>query len=291
MLPQNGTFFRYFHFWHEFFPIPTGSDINLYLKRKYLAYILLLAGWLWFCFWFYGKAIYPKLNPVDPQPSVVKMPGLEFPLAYAWGSDVPLAGDSFDIWISNLVMADSLNGIMIWRGYYYQDEAGSHEGGVNLVKTRIEKLVDLYAFNKDRMLIEIASREISSDVRSKPIASIDVEVLKENEVLRFYGDTAEICFPIADSLKLPPASLQALAEWGSERRDTLNNEIHLTGTADGTGIAESSDMAIERANYIKDFWLKQGLDEASFQVSAGQRSSPHPIRNRCVMIYFKTYPQ
>lgn len=219
------------------------------------------------------------------------MPGLEIPLAYSWGSDVPLAGDSFDIWISNLAKADSLNGILIWRGYYYQDEAGSHEGGISLVERRIHKLADLYGFNKDRMLVEIVPREITADVRSKPIPAVEVDVMRESDVLHYYGDTAEICFPIADSLTLPVVSLKTLTAWGKTRGETMNRKLHLTGTADGTGIAESSDMAIERAQYIKEFWLARGVADASIQLSAGQRNSPYPLRNRCVMIYFELNPQ
>jgi hypothetical protein len=63
--------------------------------------------------------------------------------------------------------------------------------------------------------------------------------------------------------------------------------IHITGTADGSGIAEASDIALERAIYIEDLLLEEGWEKDQMQISSGQRNNPLTLRNRCVIIYFE----
>jgi hypothetical protein len=106
-------------------------------------------------------------------------------------------------------------------------------------------------------------------------------------VLSFLGDTAQLCFPLADSMLLPLYSLEKFDQWrmGAAASDT--SRVYLIGTADGSGIAESSDMAIERAEYIKERLISQGRKAETIVLSSGQRNNPHTLLNRCVLVYFE----
>jgi len=57
--------------------------------------------------------------------------------------------------------------------------------------------------------------------------------------------------------------------------------------ADGSGIAESADMALERAIVIQKRLMNNGWKEDQINLSTGQRNNPLAIRNRCVIVYFE----
>jgi hypothetical protein len=276
-----------FHFWHDFIPLSPGLDIITFLKRKYLAYCALLAGWIWFCYWLLTHGIWPTLNNVKTDAFPVRMDSLQLPLAFSWGSDIPLAGKGFDAWKEQFRKIDSTGAILIWDGYYFKDEADTPEAQIDLGLRRIKKVVSFLALDPKRMLVQSLPQEINADVKSNPFSAIGFEKYTEDEILSYHGDTAQICFPIADSLLLPAISLEKLDEWSQEQSGKNREEMYLIGTADGTGIAESSDVAVDRAVMIKDRWIKAGWKQEFIHLSTGQRNTPNTLQNRCVIIYFE----
>jgi hypothetical protein len=74
------------------------------------------------------------------------------------------------------------------------------------------------------------------------------------------------------------------AEKSDRKRDGV---LHMIGTADATGITESSDMALDRALSVKINWIKDGWKEEHIKLSTGQRNLPNTLQNRCVLIYFE----
>ena len=257
------------------------------MKRKYLAYFALLAGWIWFCYWLLTHGILPALTATQPETLPIRMDNLQIPLAFSFGSDIPLAGKGFETWKEQFEKLDSTREIVVWKGYYFKDEAETPEHRVDLGIRRIKKVLSFLDLDPKRILIQSLPQEINADVKSNPFSSLGFEKYKENEILAYFGDTAQICFPIADSLLLPPISLEQLDHWKEEQTGKNADEMFLIGTADGTGIAESSDVAIDRADMIKDRWVKAGSKPESIHVSFGQRDNPHTLQNRCVMVYFE----
>ena len=267
--------------------ISKGSTFYTSLKGKYLAYFVLLAGWTWFCYWLISHGIGSALHSAKPEAYPVRTEGLTLPLAFTWGSDIPLAGLGFDAWKQQFRGLDSTGTIVVWKGFYFKDEAENPEHQVDLGLRRVKNVLSFLDLNNKRIMIESVPQEINADVKSNPFAAIAFEKFAEGEVLSFSGDTAQICFPMADSLLLPAISLEKLDRWRAGLAGKKENEIFLVGTADGTGIAESSDIATDRAEMIKDRWIKTGWKEESIHVSTGQRNSPHTLQNRCVVIYFE----
>jgi hypothetical protein len=257
------------------------------LKRKYLAYFALLAGWIWFCFWLFSHAIWPALQDPKPEAFPIRMDSLPLPIAFTWGSDIPIAGKGFDEWKQEFNGLDSTKMIVAWTGYYFKDEAETPDAQVQLGIRRVKNVLSFLKLDHKRLLIRSLPQEINADVKSNPFSALDFEKYKEDDVLSFFGDTAQICFPIADSLLLPPVSLEQLDEWKSRQPGKNEKELFLIGTADGTGIAESSDVGIDRAELIKDRWIKAGHPEEKIHLATGQRNNPLTLQNRCVVIYFE----
>jgi|GEM_PF-1004653 len=276
-----------FHFWHDFIPLSLGFDINPFLKRKYLAYFALLAGWIWFCYWLLTHGILPALTVAKPETLPIRMDSLEIPLAFSFGSDIPLAGKGFETWKGQLERLDSTKEIVVWKGYYFKDEAETPEHQVDLGLRRVSQVLSFLDLDRKRILIQSLPQEINADVKSNPFSSVGFEKYKENEILTYFGDTAQICFPIADSLLLPAISLEQLDHWKEKQSGKNKNEMFLIGTADGTGIAESSDVAFDRADMIRNRWVKAGWKSESVHISSGQGNSPHTLQNRCVLVYFE----
>jgi hypothetical protein len=73
--------------------------------------------------------------------------------------------------------------------------------------------------------------------------------------------------------------------WLSKHADQKNSQSAIVGIADGSGIVESADVAMDRALYMQKELIKNGWMEDHIHLSAGQRSDPLAIRNRCVIIY------
>jgi hypothetical protein len=255
------------------------------LNRQYLAYFALLAGWIWFCLWLYSHAIFPKLKPKEDESGVIQTDNLDIPVAFTWGSDIPMIGKTFESWKQGLSYADSLKQVLVIKGFYYRDEAVSKEEGIALARRRIAKIVRYMGLPSDRLIVTIKPREINADVRANPFVAVEMDKMKEEDLWHTKADTAEICFPLADTILLPEFILDKFDSWGRQQQQAL--KIFLTGTADGTGIAESSDLAIDRAMYIKDRWKAKGMRETDFELTAEQRSNDNAVQNRWVMIYFE----
>jgi len=215
------------------------------------------------------------------------MDSLELPLAFTWGSDIPIAGEGFEAWKEQFSNLDSSKMIVTWTGYYFKDEADTPEAQVNLGFERVNKVLSFLDLDHKRILIQSLPQEINADVKSNPFSAVEFETYTEDEVLSFSGDTAQICFPIADSLLLPPVSLEQLDEWQLQQPGKNEEDLFLIGTADGTGIAESSDVGVDRAELIRDRWIKAGLPGEKIHLSTGQRNNPLTLQNRCVVIYFE----
>lgn len=257
------------------------------MNTKYLAYIALLAGWLIFCYLLYAKEIYPRLHPPSGSKWPVIEEDLEIPLAFIWGSDIPHAGKGFIEWTDSLKQMDTLRNYLILRSYYFRDEAESIEKGKQLAYRRAEKIIRYLDLSKERIMIEILPEEITADMRTHPFEAIRYEVLVPGDVISVSSDTIEICYPLKDSFNLPGQVLHTLDGWLKRRADKMNDTIHLIGTADGTGISESADVAWERVLVVRNRVLENGWNDQMISVSTGQRNHESAIRNRCVVIYFE----
>jgi hypothetical protein len=128
---------------------------------------------------------------------------------------------------------------------------------------------------------------VNADVRTHPFEAIRIERISMAELVKVGGDTMELCFPLKDSILVPELMLDRLDDWLSRFLDGQKEIAHIVGTADGSGIAESMDVAFDRAMMIKEHLKKEGWKDAMIQLSTGQRSHPNSLRNRCVIIYFE----
>lgn len=245
---------------------------------------MLLAGWVWFCYELFSARIYPQLHPPQAPVTLIRLDELNMPVAFNWGSAMPLAGKEFDNWTKQFSHLDSTGQVAVIHGGYFRDEAPDQAGLISLGRARIASILHHLEIDSNRILMEIIPQEVNADVRSNPFAAIAVDLIAEKDIVTFSGDTAQLCFPIADSLKLPPYSLDQFRRWVIERSNPTTDRAYLTGTADGTGLAESSDIAMERAEAIQIELLRQGWSKERIHLAAGQRDNPHTLLNRCVLV-------
>jgi hypothetical protein len=268
-----------------FFTYNRGFDINTFLKKKYVAYLVLLAGWIGFCYWLFAKEIWPRYQRVTDSSGLEHVRDLEFPLAFAWGSDIPLAGKGYGSWLRDMREMDTTGLIWIMKGYYFLDEKGSVEEDEQLALSRIDQVVDLIGIPKDRILFQLLQQEINADVRQRPFEATGMERFYVSDLYHLSGDTLELCFPLKDSLTLPPLLWYKLDEWLSRHSKQMDEVTRIVGIADGSGIAESSDIALDRAIIAKERMKENGWDENKINLSTGQRSKTKAVQNRCVIIF------
>lgn len=252
-----------------------------------MAYLALLAGWIGFCYWLYAKEVLPRMEEKHDPGGPEKVENLKYPVAFRWGSDIPLAGEGYKDWITEAETADSLTGVIIIKGFFFLDEEPTIKLDEELAKQRVKNILQSLHVPDDKVMVQVLPQEINADVRSYPFEAIGIERVALKNILHSEGDTLELCFPLKDSLILPPIILNKLAAWldlHSEMKDSFTNVV---GIADGSGIAESADMALDRAIVVQRVLIAKGWNGENIHLSTGQRSSPHPLRNRCVIIYFE----
>ena len=257
------------------------------LKNKYLAYFILLAAWLCVCYWLYAKEIYPKLHPEEGFKWPVYDNDLALPLAFNWSSDIPIAGAGFDS-LSKIIeeyrMSDS---ILIISGGYYLDEK-EHKGlNKPLGLRRADRIVQFFQLDLRKTLIFSQKKEIDADVRALPFEAISFTLISKVSLMHMIGDTTEICFPVRDSILLPAIITEQLDQLVKVKKNDGNIQAYVIGTADGTGIAESSDVAVARAIVMRDILIKGGWTEDRIVMTTGQRSHSEPILNRCALVFFE----
>ncbi len=257
------------------------------MQKKYIAYLALLAGWIVFCYWLYAKELFPRFHGFKETTGIQRIKDLKYPIAFNWASDIPLAGEGYEDWVKDFEQSDSTIGAMIITGFYFRDEQSSILLDETMAHRRVENILKLVKVHTDRVMIQLLPQEINADVRSNPFEAISMERISLSNLLQIAGDTIEMCFPIKDTLILPPLVLNRLDAWLDQHADRQDSLTFIVGIADGGGIAESADIALDRAIVVERVLVAKGWKAEQIHLSTGQRSSPHAIRNRCVIIYFE----
>ncbi len=247
----------------------------------------LLAGWICFCYWLYADEIAPRLHGSREKSWPAYSEDIPFPLAFSWASDVPLAGLGYGDYKTQFDDLDSLDEILIITGFYFRDEAVTIGELQDLGRRRINGMLDYHQISKDRMMTQVSVQEISADVRSNPFEAVRFERIPVADMLSITDDTMEICFPLKDSLVIPQVCTNRVIRWLNKASKNKESIVHVVGTADGSGIAEPADIALDRALIIKKIILNAGWKEEQIQLSTGQRNHPLALQNRCVVIYFE----
>jgi hypothetical protein len=200
---------------------------------------------------------------------------------------MPLSGVGFERLKADMDSMAIRDEVVILRGFYFRDEAATLPELQDLGKRRIINTMQLFGINDRRILTEVGPQEITADVRANPFEAFQMERILMEDVIKWSGDTFELCFPLKDSLEVPAICLDKLVTWMGIPGDDHVTKLHITGTADGSGIAEPSDMAMERALFIKDAALQKGWKDEQIKLSTGQRNHPLTLWNRCVVVYFE----
>lgn len=268
-------------------PLYDGIDLYTFLIKRYLAYIALLAGWLFFCYWLYARELYPRFHPVEGTTWPVFDENLKMPFAFTWRSDIPLAGKGFEEWTNGIKNVDSSGNILIIRGFYFRDEAETLEKGKKLGLRRARRLIEYLQLSENKTMTEVLPHELDADARATPFEAIDYEELFFNDLLKSSMDTMDICFPLKDSFELPFILDEQLNTWIKSHVTEKESMTYVIGTADGSGIAEAADVAWERALVVKKKLIANGWEDDKINISTGQRSSTQSVSNRCVVIYFE----
>lgn len=257
------------------------------MQKKYIAYLALLAGWIVFCYWLYAKELFPRFHGRKETTGIKRIKDLKSPIAFKWASDIPLAGEGYEDWLNDIQHADSATGALIITGYYFLDEQDSIPLDEALAHQRVQNILKLVKVPGDLVMVRVLPKEIDADVRSNPFEAIGLERIAMSNLLRIAGDTIEMCFPIKDSLILPPLVLNRLDAWLDAHADRKDSLTYIVGIADGGGIAESADVALDRAIVVQRILVAKGWKAEQIHLSTGQRSSPYALRNRCVIIHFE----
>jgi len=275
------------YFWHGFLPYFSGNDLDVILNTRNLAYIALLAGWLCFSYWLYVDGIVPRLHSVQETSWPEYSETLPYSLAFTWGSDDPLAGNGFGALKAEVERMDSLDEILVVKGYYFRDEMDDEFQLQQLGHRRIDHVLDYMDIDQRRVVRLVDAQAVNGDVRANPFEAVWFERLKMPTLMTIGKDTIELCFPLKDSLHMPSILVDQLINWMGKPSKHESDVMHITGTADGSGVAESSEIALERALYISDILLNDGWEKDQIQISSGQRNHPLALRNRCVIVYFE----
>ena len=286
MLPATGIKTGQAHFWHDFLLYVCGNEFVTSLNIRILAYIVLLAGWIAFCYWLYAEQIAPRWHGNREKSWPEYSEDIPYPLAFRWGSDVPLAGQGFGALKQQLEQVDSTDEVVVIYGHYFRDETADQPKPDDLGYARIRRALEYLDIPKRRRLIDISVQEITADVRSNPFEAVEFERMPVRDCIRMTVDTFEVCFPIRDSLTLPDILADQLKNWMLEKQVAVKHVMHIVGIADGGGIAEPMDMGMDRALSIKKLIQQTGELPDSTELTSGQRNHPLALRNRCVMIYF-----
>ena len=257
------------------------------MNKRSLAYIALLAGWLCFCYWLYVKGIVPLFQQYREKSRTETQAEIPYLLAYTWASATPVTGNAFDSLKARIYELDSLDQVVLIKGYYFRDEAKTFDSLESLASDRIRNAMTILSIPDERCVSEVGLLEIHADVRSNPFEAVRFEILPVTDLVHRNGDTLEVCFPIKDSLVLPPVCLDSVTAWYQSLDTESAENIFIIGTADGTGIVEPMDRAHERALLINDLIVRAGGEKDHIQLSTGQRSNPLTLRNRCVIMYFE----
>lgn len=257
------------------------------MNKRNLAYIALLAVWLCFSYWLYADRIGPRIHQHQETSWPAYSEDLPYPLAYLWASDIPIAGDGFGELKAIIEKIDSTEEILLIRGFYFMDELDSINQLDELAHHRIDHFLQYVDISEKKIVREVSVQPVRADVKSNPFEAIRFERLRYSELINSRQDTFEVCFPLKDSLRLPQICTDSLVSWIKHKINDDSGQLHIIGTADGSGVAESSDVALERAWYVKEQLLNNGWEEVQLVLSSGQRNHPHTLRNRCVIVYFE----
>lgn len=247
----------------------------------------LLAGWICFCYWLYADGIAPRLHGPREKSWPEYSEDIPFPLAFNWASDVPLAGLGYGDFKTGFTDLDSTDEILIITGFYFRDEAATMRDLQDLGRRRISGMLDYHQITKDRMMTQVSVQEITADVRSNSFEAVRFERIPVADMMSISDDTMEICFPLKDSLMIPQVCTDRIIRWFNKASKNKESIVHVVGTADGSGIAEPADIALDRALVIKKIILNAGWKEEQIQLSTGQRNHPLTLQNRCVVVYFE----
>ncbi len=208
-------------------------------------------------------------------------------MAFHWASADPLSGPDFGLLKDGVERVDTMDEILIVRGFFFRDERDSLAQLKELAVQRVANVLPYFQVDRRRILTEVDVQPINGDVRSKPFESIRFERVSASSLMQSGTDTFELCFPLKDSIALPKIMTDRLMQWLGKASKHRSEIIHLTGTADGSGIAEASDVAHERALYVRDKLVGEGWREEQIAISTGQRHHPLAFRNRCVVVYYE----
>jgi hypothetical protein len=198
-----------------------------------------------------------------------------------------VAGDGFGALKAEVERMDSLNEVLVVKGYYFRDEMEDDDQLMQLGRRRIDHVMDYMDIEQRRVLKVVDVQAINGDVRAHPFEALRFERLRMSNLISSGADTLEVCFPLKDSLVMPSVLLVQVLDWVGKPSKHEGEVLHITGTADGGGIAESSETALERALYISDLLLNEGWEKEQIAISSGQRNHPLALRNRCVVVYFE----
>lgn len=256
------------------------------MNIRILAYIALLAGWIGFCYWLYASQIAPRWHGSRETSWPEYSEEIPYPLAFRWGSDIPLAGVGFGPLKHDLEHIDSTDEVIVIHGHYFRDEVQDPGQLIALGMSRVRKALEYLNIPERRRLTAITVQEITADVRSNPFQAVEFERIAVRDCIPMHADTFEVCFPIRDSLILPDIVSDQLKNWLLDHQDSGSQVMHIVGIADGGGIAEPLDAGMERALYIEKMIKTSGDNVDSTELSAGQRNHPLALRNRCVVLYF-----
>lgn len=256
------------------------------MNNRYLVYCIVLALWAGICYWMYSKHIFPKIH--DNNSVAEEMPHFElpYPVAFKWGSAELIAGLTYDSLV-NAIASQKLSSVYIITGGYFLDEKLSLREVQALGRQRAIAFKNQLQLDSSLTIITTRPMEINADVRSNPFKAIDLEMIPLSDLLIRKGDTTEICFPFRDSGLLPKHIINHIHRLAQAKNRAAGWKVNITGIADGTGIAESSDMAVERAVSLRKIFLMEGWTEDQMEITTGQRNENESLRNRCVLIFFE----
>ena len=237
---------------------------------KYLIILLwLILGIIYFWLWNNGKknccdenglAIESKMPAGINTGDTIKLEKPNLPLAFNWGSPLPVKGDGFQAYKDSIIAALKADEILEITGYYRLSEKNTtKEENLGIARAKeIRKLFPEIPDEKIRLLSTVIEERPGE--RNELFASAMFNNALNQKQVKEIANTALIYFPPNSVNKLNSAEIEKYLDEVADVVKKTGEKVSLSGHTDNIGPDQPNQvLGQNRADMIKTYLLKKGV--------------------------------
>lgn len=243
--------------------------------KKLLALIVILLFLLlvWFTKSHYNECCNneSKAKTKEVEKIVSPVAKKEDPLVYDWNSDKPITSELWNTEKSKILLGKS-SGKQLQIVCPYFKEEGSAIG-----LARAKAVATLFADKIDVNNIELKAKlvEFYEQAKTSRFSHTEFNWLTKNKNIQEVDNKALIYFPSNSNKKLKNENINLYLVNVAKSLEGNNKKISLTGHTDNQGAAKANyDLALKRANTIKNILVNNGVAENRIDVSSKGKDTP-----------------